>query len=805
LYDTLGTLVAAFTTGNDQTFVTPVAAAGAYYLGIEPGAYYQYDSAAVNQYKVTVGSTVGATSGYEVEANNSIASATALPLSAPVIGQLTSNSDVDYFRVSLAGTSTLSIAVDVPTSSSLEMYSLKLRNPSGALIASYVTGKDGVFEVSTLATGNYYLSIEPSTHYQNESSAVNQYKLVVSATHINSSPTGKVTIDGANTQGQTLTASNNLADLDGLGTISYQWKVNGIAVSGATSNTFTLTEAQVGKTLSVTASYTDGFSTAESVASSSTATVANVNDAPTGTVSITGNTSLGQVLTAANTLADLDGLGTISYQWSADSTAIAGATSSTLTLTDAQIGKAITVTASYTDGHGTAESLNSSATPLVTNVPPQTITGTAGNDPALTGGQGNDTINGLAGLDTAVYASRMAAYTTAPTSISGPDGSDTLASIERLQFADANLAFDLDGNAGQTYRLYQASFNRTPDLAGLGGWIAAMDSGTTPVQVASSFMASDEFKSLYGASTTNAQFVSLLYANALHRSADAGGLAGWVDELASGRQTRAQVLINFSESGENKASVLPAITNGIVYATATQAAGPAKGQAFAGTTGADSLIGSVGNDTLTTSAGNDTINAGFGNDSITGGTGNDTINGGGGLDTAIFSGNRATYTTANVNATLTVSGGTDGTDTLTNVERLKFDDAILAFDASGNAGQTYRLYQAAFNRTPDKGGLTGWVNGVDSGMTMLKVAAAFIESGEFKALYGASPTDAEFVNLLYTNALHRTPDQGGLDYWVNQLSSNSQTREQALLGFSESVENQASLIGVIQGGIELAI
>jgi hypothetical protein len=59
------------------------------------------------------------------------------------------------------------------------------------------------------------------------------------------------------------------------------------------------------------------------------------------------------------------------------------------------------------------------------------------------------------------------------------------------------------------------------------------------------------------------------------------------------------------------------------------------------------------------------------------------------------------------------------------------------------------------------------------------------------------------VNLLYTNALHRTADAGGLEYWVNQLSSHAQSREQALLGFSESPENQASLIGVIQNGIEL--
>ena len=603
--------------------------------------------------------------------------------------------------------------------------------------------------------------------------------------NVNDLPTGLVTIAGTSTQGQTLTATNTLADADGLGTISYQWKANGTAIAGATSSTLTLAEAQVGKTITVAASYTDGQRTAESVASTASAAVANVNDAPTGSVTITGTTSLGQVLTVAtNTLADPDGLGPLSYQWSAGGVAISGAINSTLTLSDAQVGKAITVTVRYTDLHGTAESMSSLATSPISSLPPTAVNGTTAND-TLTSTAGNDAIDGKAGIDTAVYTARMAAYTVSPTVISGPDGSDTLTSVERLQFTDAFLAFDLDGNAGQTYRLYQAAFNRTPDLGGLGGWIAAMDSGTTLAQVATSFMGSAEFQALYGANPSNEQFVSLLYTNALHRTADAGGLAYWVNQLASGLQTRAQALVNLSESAENKASVLPAIAKGIVYANATQAAGPAKGQSFSGTSNADSLIGTVGNDTLT------------------GGGGNDSLNGGGGLDTAIYSGTRASHTTTNASGALTVSGSTNGVDTLSHVERLKFDDAILAFDTSGNAGQTYRLYQAAFNRTPDKDGLSGWIKGVDQGLSMLKVAAAFIESGEFKTLYGNSPTDSAFVNLLYTNALHRTADAGGLEYWVNQLSSHAQSREQALLGFSESAENQASLIGVIQNGIEL--
>ena len=139
-------------------------------------------------------------------------------------------------------------------------------------------------------------------------------------------------------------------------------------LAGATASTYTLIQADVGSAITVTASYTDGQGTAESVTSSATSAVVNVNDTPTGTVTISGTATEGEVLTAANTLADADGLGTISYQWNRDGSTIAGATTSTYTLLQADAGTAITVTASYTDGQGTAESVTSSATSAVVNV-----------------------------------------------------------------------------------------------------------------------------------------------------------------------------------------------------------------------------------------------------------------------------------------------------------------------------------------------------------------------------------------------------------------------------------------------------
>lgn len=371
--------------------------------------------------------------------------------------------------------------------------------------------------------------------------------------------------------------------------------------------------------------------------------------------------------------------------------------------------------------------------------------------------------------------------------LSGPEGNDTLRDVERLVFADITLAFDLDGNAGQVYRLYKAAFARTPDLGGLGGWIQAMDSGTALEQVANAFVSSDEFKSLYSANDSNEAFVKALYLNALGRAPAPEETPYWVHQLSTLTMSRAQMLVQFSESPENTEAVATLIAGGIAFAASPeQAASARQGLALVGTSAADTLHGSAGKDILNGLAGDD------------------LLIGGANVDTALYAGNRASYALAQTDKGWTVSSAAEGTDTLMGVERLQFADTTLAVDIDGNAGQVYRLYRAAFDRTPDTQGLTDWVHGADQGMTLQNIAKAFIGSNEFKTLYGSDPTVDEFVTALYLNAIGREPDEDGKNYWVTQLN-NGLTREMALIGFSESQENQAAVIGVIQGGIELSL
>lgn len=203
-------------------------------------------------------------------------------------------------------------------------------------------------------------------------------------------------------------------------------------------------------------------------------------------------------------------------------------------------------------------------------------------------------------------------------------------------------------------------------------------------------------------------------------------------------------------------------------------------------------------------ANDDVITGSSGNDYLAGFAGNDSINAGSGLDTVAFNGLVGNYTIAKSgnDFTVTAKTGSDGVDTLVNVERLQFDDTSIALDVNGVAGQAYRIYQAAFGRTPDLAGLGYWINDMDKGSSLTNVAGGFFQSAEFQRLYGADPSINTLITNFYTNVLKRPPDQAGFDYWANQINSGLITKAGALASFTESAENKLLVIGQIQNGIE---
>jgi hypothetical protein len=176
-------------------------------------------------------------------------------------------------------------------------------------------------------------------------------------TPVNDAPTGAVIITGAALQGDVLTASHSVDDVDGMpAAVQWQWYRDGVAISGATSTTYQLSDADVGTRIQVRLSYVDlqGFS--ETVESAPTALITALNAPPQGQVVIAGNPVLGGTLTLTANLSDANGLsGPITYSWLRDGDPIPGATGSTYQITAADSNTTLSVLASYTDDRGFEE------------------------------------------------------------------------------------------------------------------------------------------------------------------------------------------------------------------------------------------------------------------------------------------------------------------------------------------------------------------------------------------------------------------------------------------------------------------
>ncbi|MCX7257375.1 MAG: Ig-like domain-containing protein, partial [Polaromonas sp.] len=220
-----------------------------------------------------------------------------------------------------------------------------------------------------------------------------------------------------------------------MGVVSYQWKADGGAITGATASTLVLGKDQAGKAITVTASYTDAQGTAESVTSSASAAVMMDTTAPTVTLFTPADKATGVasgsniVLTFSEAVAK--GTGSIVLK-TADGTVVATydvATSANLTLSsdkttltlnpDSDLAfstayKVELAAGTFKDvvGNDYAGSTSYSFSTIGT-----TYTGTA-NAETLTGGVGNDTLIGLAGNDTLNGGTGADAMT-------GGDGSDS--------------------------------------------------------------------------------------------------------------------------------------------------------------------------------------------------------------------------------------------------------------------------------------------------------------------------------------------------------------------------------------------
>ena len=460
---------------------------------------------------------------------------------------------------------------------------------------------------------------------------------------------------------------------------------------------------------------------------STTVNIAAVNDA--GSVTITGMPTEAQTLTA--NVVDPDGLGAISYQWTADGIVISGATNSTYTLTQAEIGKTITVTANYTDAYDATESVTSTATAAVGSLhlitgaaKGEMLNGTSGGDYMiglggndwLNGKGGNDTLDGGAGRDILAGGAGNDLYLVDLTSAgiledivielphAGIDtiqlrgtSTNTLAStltlganIENLDASGTGSSLlNLTGNALNNTIIGNAANNVITGGAGADNLDGGNGSDIYIIAQASDYAPGEVIRDTGTTGTDEIRFTSTHAGTLVLSSAITS-----IDSVVIGRGTAVSAVTSNTTALNVNASAVPDGLNMTGNAGANTLTGTAFDDKLFGGAGNDILNGGGGNDQLFGGTGNDILNGGNGNDQLYGGAGNDLLSGGAGSDCFVFN---------------TAPRGRNNVATITDFKPA--DDQILLsnaiFKTLGAAGST--LAEEAFYAA------AGATHGLDAG------------------------------------------------------------------------------------------
>ena len=203
-----------------------------------------------------------------------------------------------------------------------------------------------------------------------------------------------------------------------------------------------------------------------------------------------------------------------------------------------------------------------------------------------------------------------------------------------------------------------------------------------------------------------------------------------------------------------------------------------------GSTGNDVLSGFAGNDLVLGSFGSDVLDGGSGSDVLDGGPGIDTASFAGNLRTFTLAATPEhviVIDRSRPNEVDTLIGIEamlfDGTDS-------RIDPTWLTKAAGLDAARfadLIEMYVAYFNRAPDALGLQYWASRIVDGMSLTQIAQSFFAQPESLANFPATMSTTQFVCQVYQNAFGRAPDSGGLAYWVDDLDSGAQARDAFML------------------------
>ena len=203
------------------------------------------------------------------------------------------------------------------------------------------------------------------------------------------------------------------------------------------------------------------------------------------------------------------------------------------------------------------------------------------------------------------------------------------------------------------------------------------------------------------------------------------------------------------------------------------------------------------------------------NDTLSGTPGDDVIDGLASTDTVVYSGNRSSYSLSKTGAgySLADNSGRDGTDTLQNIERIKFADLSIALDvgATQPAGQAQLLLGAVLGAdlVSQKKPLIGTVIDLfDQGFTLQQLSGAVLRLDIWGLLANggnASATNTQIANYLLTTVNKAVPDAGTLAAAVSALNTETGAAQGNFLWhLAESAANQTQvgLVGLATTGLE---
>ena len=142
--------------------------------------------------------------------------------------------------------------------------------------------------------------------------------------------------------------------------------------------------------------------------------------------------------------------------------------------------------------------------------------------------------------------------------------------------------------------------------------------------------------------------------------------------------------------------------------------------------------------------------------------------------------------------------GSDGTDSLTGVERLKFTDKSIAIDLDGNAGITAKVIGAVLGsssvKNPTYVGIG--LSYTDKGMSYSDLGALALSA------VGATTNDA-IVTTLWRNVVGFNPSTSDKAPFVKMLADGMKAGDLVVLAADTALNTtNIGLVGLIQTGIE---